>query len=95
MNKRQMQSSSHSSNRSSRRCSSSRLGLMRIGTIPSRLLGLSTEGYFMLAKKVVALAEEYCDGKIVFVLEGGYDPVNVANGVEATFDALTNSKRGK
>lgn len=62
---------------------------------PITSLGLSTEGYFMLAKKVVALADEHCDGKIVFVLEGGYDPVNVANGAEATFDALTNSKRGK
>ena len=39
----------------------------------------------MLAKKVIALAEEHCDGKIVFVLEGGYDPMNVANGAEAVF----------
>lgn len=62
---------------------------------PITSLGLSTEGYFTLAGKVIALAEEYCDGKIVFVLEGGYDPVNVANGVEATFDALTNLKVGK
>ena len=61
---------------------------------PITSLGLSTKGYSMLAKKVVALAEEYCDGKIVFVLEGGYDPINVANGVEATFGALTNSKSG-
>ena len=43
----------------------------------------------MLAQKVTALAEEYCDGKIVFVLEGGYDPVNVANGAEAVFIAAT------
>jgi len=43
----------------------------------------------MLAKKVVALAEEYCDGKIVFVLEGGYDPMNVANGAETVFIAET------
>ena len=43
----------------------------------------------MLARKVVALAEEYCDGKIVFVLEGGYDPINVANGAEAVFVAAT------
>ena len=49
----------------------------------------------MLAKKVTTLAEEYCDGKIVFVLEGGYDPVNVANGSAAVFDALTNSGRGQ
>jgi len=61
---------------------------------PITSLGLSTNGYFMLAKKVIALAEEVCEGKIVFVLEGGYDPMNVANGAEAAFDALTKSKRG-
>ena len=54
---------------------------------PITTLGLSTAGYFMLAKKVVALAEEHCDGKIAFVLEGGYDPVNVAHGAEAVFGA--------
>jgi acetoin utilization deacetylase AcuC-like enzyme len=56
---------------------------------PITSLGLSTAGYLMLARKVVALAEEYCDGKVVFVLEGGYDPVNVANGSEAVFIAAT------
>ena len=54
---------------------------------PITMLGLSTAGYFTLAKKVLALAEEYCDSKIVFVLEGGYDPLNVANGAEAVFIA--------
>lgn len=43
----------------------------------------------MLAKKVVALGEQYCEGKIVFVLEGGYDPTNVANGAETVFIAET------
>ena len=52
---------------------------------PLTSLGLSSAGYFMLAKKVMSLALEYCDGRIVFVLEGGYDPVNVANGSEAVF----------
>jgi acetoin utilization deacetylase AcuC-like enzyme len=56
---------------------------------PITMLGLSTAGYLMLAKKVVALAEEYCDGKVVFVLEGGYDPANVANGAETVFIAGT------
>lgn len=56
---------------------------------PITMLGLSTQGYLTLAKKVVALAEEHCDGRIVFVLEGGYDPVNVANGSEAVFIAAT------
>lgn len=59
---------------------------------PITTLGLSTNGYFMLAQKVVALADEYCDDKIVFVLEGGYDPMNVANGAGTVFDAL--SRRG-
>jgi acetoin utilization deacetylase AcuC-like enzyme len=59
---------------------------------PITMLGLSTVGYFSLAKKVVQLAEEHCGGKIVFVLEGGYDPKNVAHGAAAVFDALTNSR---
>ena len=56
---------------------------------PITMLGLSSAGYFILAQKVVALADEYCDGKIVFVLEGGYDPMNVANGADGVFDALS------
>ena len=62
---------------------------------PITTLGLSTAGYFMLARKVMRLAEEYCDGRIIFVLEGGYDPINVAHGSATVFDALTNSKTGK
>ena len=56
---------------------------------PITSLGLSTAGYFTLATKVIALAQQHCAGKIVFVLEGGYDPVNVANGAEAVFVAAT------
>jgi acetoin utilization deacetylase AcuC-like enzyme len=55
---------------------------------PITSLGLSTAGYYMLSKKLVDLAEEHCGGKIVFVLEGGYDPTNVANGSAAVFAAL-------
>lgn len=56
---------------------------------PITTLGLSSTGYFRLAQKVVALADEFCGGKIVFVLEGGYDPVNVAHGAGGVFDALS------
>ncbi len=59
---------------------------------PITSLGLSTRGFFEISRKVVQLAEEYCGGKIVFVLEGGYDPQNVCNGAMAVFDALTNSQ---
>lgn len=58
---------------------------------PITSLGVSTQGFYNISKKLVELAEEYCDNKIVFVLEGGYDPHNVANGAMAVFDALTNS----
>jgi acetoin utilization deacetylase AcuC-like enzyme len=59
---------------------------------PLTSLGLSTQGFFNISKKLVELADEHCHGKIVFVLEGGYGPHNVANGAAAVFDALTHSK---
>jgi acetoin utilization deacetylase AcuC-like enzyme len=62
---------------------------------PLTSLGLSTKGFFDISKRLVQLADEYCNGKIVFVLEGGYDPHNVANGAGAVFDALTHSTSSK
>ena len=56
---------------------------------PITMLGLSSAGYLMLARKVIDLGEEHCEGRIVFVLEGGYDPTNVANGAQAVFVAAT------
>ena len=56
---------------------------------PITTLGLSTAGFFSISKLLVELAEEHCNGRIIFVLEGGYDPVNVANGSSAVFFAIT------
>jgi acetoin utilization deacetylase AcuC-like enzyme len=56
---------------------------------PLTNLGLSTRGFFNLAHSLVELAETYCNGKIVFVLEGGYHPQKVASGVDACLRALT------
>lgn len=61
---------------------------------PLTSLGLSTRGFYDVSKKLVEIADEYCNGKIVFVLEGGYDPNNVAHGVEVVFDALTRRPLG-
>ncbi len=58
---------------------------------PLTSLGMSTQGFFETSKKLVELANEHCAGKIIFVLEGGYDPHNVAHGADAVFGALTNS----
>ena len=55
---------------------------------PLTTLGLSSRGFYRLSKRLVELADEHCQGRIVFVLEGGYDPLNVANGAQAVFAAL-------
>lgn len=56
---------------------------------PLTNLGLSTRGFFKLAHSLVELAEIHCNGKIVFILEGGYQPMKVSSGVDACLRALT------
>ena len=55
---------------------------------PITSLGLSTRGFHELSSGLVDLASEFCGGKVVFVFEGGYDPENLANGIEACFAVL-------
>jgi acetoin utilization deacetylase AcuC-like enzyme len=52
-------------------------------------LGLSSAGFHRLSRALVELADEVCSGKVVFVLEGGYDPANVAHGASGVFSALS------
>ena len=59
---------------------------------PLTNLGLSSAGFFNISRHLVELADEHCGGKIVFVLEGGYDPTNVANGVTSVFEAVAGLK---
>lgn len=56
-------------------------------------LSMTAGGYFAISRKLVELADEFCGGKIVFVLEGGYDALNVANGVVAAFAAMTGAQQ--
>jgi acetoin utilization deacetylase AcuC-like enzyme len=56
---------------------------------PLAELGLSSAGYYAYARRLVELAGKYCRGKIIFVLEGGYNPRCVASGVDAVLAALT------
>ncbi len=58
-------------------------------TDPITSLGLTASGYFAISKRLVDLANEACNGRILFVLEGGYDPQNVASCSAAIFSALT------
>ncbi len=62
---------------------------------PITTLGLSTAGFYRVSKRLVDLADKYCGGRIVFVLEGGYDATNLANGATAVFDALMGTETSK
>jgi len=57
-------------------------------TDPLAYENLSVAGYGALARTLVSLARELCDGRIVSVLEGGYDFDVMAYGAAATFHAL-------
>ncbi len=49
---------------------------------------LDTRGYYEIASLLNALADELCEGRIVFSLEGGYDHTALAWSVHACIDAL-------
>jgi acetoin utilization deacetylase AcuC-like enzyme len=55
---------------------------------PLAMENLSVAGYGALARTLVALARDLCQGRIVFTLEGGYHLPALAYGVAATFGAL-------
>jgi len=55
---------------------------------PLAMESLSLAGYASLARTLVELAREQCDGRIVFTLEGGYRLDALAHGVAGTFRAL-------
>jgi len=55
---------------------------------PLAMMRLSLAGYARLARELVGMAEELCDGRILFTLEGGYHLDVLAHGVLNTFYAL-------
>jgi acetoin utilization deacetylase AcuC-like enzyme len=59
---------------------------------PIANMSLSNAGYGELAARSLRLAEELCDGKIVFLLEGGYDLIAVPWGVRTVLEVLLGEK---
>jgi acetoin utilization deacetylase AcuC-like enzyme len=57
---------------------------------PLANIGWSLTGCYQLCKDLIALADELCQGRIVFTLEGGYNLDVLAPGVGNTFRALLN-----
>ncbi|KXA95828.1 hypothetical protein AKJ65_00510 [candidate division MSBL1 archaeon SCGC-AAA259E19] len=56
---------------------------------PLTNLEISTDGFEVLAESVIAQAKRFCDGKIGFVLEGGYAVEASADSALRTIGALT------
>jgi acetoin utilization deacetylase AcuC-like enzyme len=56
---------------------------------PLASLQLSTRGFYSLAVALMEIARTHTDGRAVFVLEGGYDPSVVREGVLASIAAMT------
>jgi len=55
---------------------------------PLTTLMLDTSGFYQIAHKLVTLAETYCQDRILFVLEGGYDPQALSDNIQACLAAL-------
>lgn len=55
---------------------------------PLTTLTLDTQGFFKISQMLVNFAEQYCQGKILFVLEGGYDPLAIKDNIQACLAAL-------
>ena len=56
---------------------------------PLTTLTLDTNGYYQLTQTLVRLAEAYCHGRMMFVLEGGYDPIALKDNIQACLAALS------
>ena len=55
---------------------------------PLGAMQVSREGYRGMAAIVRALADDLCGGRLAFVLEGGYAPSGLIEGVDATLEAI-------
>lgn len=55
---------------------------------PLAMAGLSLTGMAHIVRRLIGYAETLCGGRILFVLEGGYQHTVLANGVVNVFEAL-------
>jgi acetoin utilization deacetylase AcuC-like enzyme len=55
---------------------------------PLTSLTLDTKGFYMLARRLIGFADKYAGSKIMFVLEGGYDPNALEDNIQACLAAM-------
>lgn len=60
---------------------------------PIGSLDLSVEDFSYLTKLVLDAADEYCEGRVVSLLEGGYNVQALADSVEAHLEAFVNHEK--
>lgn len=60
---------------------------------PLANMKVTTEGFRLLARRAAVLADELCDGRLVIVLEGGYNPAALASSVVAVVGELDQPHR--
>ena len=56
---------------------------------PLASLQLTTRGFYTLGRGFNKLADEHCESRLIYVLEGGYDPEALAENVQAILFSLT------
>jgi hypothetical protein len=62
---------------------------------PMGSMSLTWEGYRKMTQTAVAWADELCGGKVLMVLEGGYEPQALARNVYECAQVLAESSRGE
>ncbi len=55
---------------------------------PLAMAGLSLSGYALFAQNLIQMAEQLCEGRILFILEGGYQHDVLNYGIANVFNAL-------
>ena len=55
---------------------------------PLAQLKLETEDFYTITKRILETSKKFCDGKVVSILEGGYDLQALADSTKRHVDAL-------
>ena len=55
---------------------------------PLTSLTLDTKGFYAITSRLVKISERYAGGRLMFVLEGGYDPIALKDNVQACLAAM-------
>jgi acetoin utilization deacetylase AcuC-like enzyme len=55
-------------------------------------MGVTEAGFRAMAQKLLVLAERFADGRIAFLLEGGYDLAGLRDSVGAVLDAMQDTR---